>query len=307
MPPKFEHFPVHKKRDEFEDSDSAGKDVSLDKRQAREAKRNGEVIAALPMETQESFDPAAFFETAKQSYIELGKRIQAMGIEPKDVPAWEIADATLDKIKLLSNEYVTERKYGRKKEIAMLMEQLRTSLSGGEVSGQIEDAAREIRNERGEKELEQKKREPPEWKERESFGALVNDTLEKIPDALKQHQYAERLAELASVYGDTTPPEEVVELYRRLDDPKNRAEYLDYVRKAREGAKQTQKEESVVAEKSLVQVETRAEALTANSEWTPKEWHEKMRKLLENPVPTKTLLSPDQTKEEKIFKEFKSV
>lgn len=279
MPPRSERFPIQKRRDEFEDSGPSGKSGRINKEEARAAKMNGEIIAAVPVpEAREDFNFVAYFEFIKKAYIELGKKVKEMGIEPKDVPAWESADATLDKIKLLSEEYATEPVPAKKKKIARDMEILGASfLSREKMGSEIEDAAREIRNERRDREDQKKKKGSPK---EEAFGDLVSDTLQNIPEALKQQQYTERLAELAQVYEDTVVPTEVTELYKKLEDPKNRAAYLEYIRKAREGAKQVQEEESAVAEKPLVQVETRTEALTVDSEGTSKEWRERLYGLI---------------------------
>lgn len=94
----------------------------------------------VPEETPEpkrAFRPVAITENARQSYVRIGKELREQGVEPRDLPAevFASANAKIDAVYKLAEEYKKETDSEKKRNIAKRMLRAKDALEGRVVEG----------------------------------------------------------------------------------------------------------------------------------------------------------------------------
>ncbi len=149
-------------------------------------------------------------QDVKKAYIELGKKLQGMGIKPWMMPAnapeltlaWDRANAALDRTKKLSEKYEKELDPARRVEIAADIRRLEINLlGGGRISKGVEAAAEAFR----EKEVE----------------AVIGETWDRIPPGEQNKVPAQEPEEqaVAEPAPEVVPPTENIAAEEAPFDP----------------------------------------------------------------------------------------
>ncbi len=83
------------------------------------------------------FRPVAVTENARQSYVQIGEELRGQGVEPRDLPeeVFTSANAKIDAIYRLAEEYGKETNGAKKRAIAKRMLQAKDALEGRVVEG----------------------------------------------------------------------------------------------------------------------------------------------------------------------------